>query len=65
MVLIFSVGLGLNKEMVSAVMSFAHLLTGLLIAIIGLMSFSYIGINIADTFRDVNISEIEDDFKNT
>ena len=64
MVLIFSVGLGLNKEMVSAVMSFAHLLTGLLIAIIGLMSFSYIGINIADTFRDVNISEIEDDFKN-
>jgi len=65
MVLVFSVGLGLNKDMVSAVMAFAHLLTGLLIVIVGLISFSYIGVNIADTFRDVNISEMEDDFKDT
>lgn len=65
MVLIFSVGLDLNKEMVSAVMSFAHLLTGLIIVVVGLISFSYIGVNIADTFRDVNISDIEDDFKDT
>ncbi|MBN2017877.1 MAG: flippase-like domain-containing protein [Candidatus Cloacimonetes bacterium] len=65
MVLIFSVGLGLNKEMVSAVMTFAHLLTGILIVVVGLISFSYIGVNIADTFRDVNISEMEDDFKDT
>ena len=65
MVLIFSVGLDLNKEMVSAVMSFAHLLTGLIIVVVGLISFSYIGVNIADTFRDVNISDIEDNFKDT
>jgi len=63
MVLVFSVGLGLNKEMVSAVMSFAHLLTGIIIVVVGLISFSYIGVNIADTFRDVNISEMENDFK--
>ena len=63
MVIIFSVGLGLNKEMVSAVMTFAHLLTGILITVLGLISFSYIGVKITDTFRDVDISKIEDGYK--
>ncbi|MEA2103122.1 MAG: lysylphosphatidylglycerol synthase transmembrane domain-containing protein [Candidatus Cloacimonadota bacterium] len=50
MVIIFSVGLGLNKEMVSAVMVFAHLLTGILITIIGLLALSYTGVKIFDRF---------------
>ena len=64
MVIIFSVGLGLNKEMVSAVMTFAHLLTGVLITIVGLISLSYIGVKLSDTFKEVNVSEIEENKKN-
>ena len=63
MVIIFSVGLGLNKEMVSAVMTFAHILTGILITIIGFISFSYIGIKISDTFKEVDKQKIEESFK--
>ena len=63
MVIIFSVGLGLNKEMVSAVMTFAHLLTGILIVIVGLISFSYIGVKIGDTFKEVDKQKIEESFK--
>lgn len=61
MVVIFSVGLGLNKEMVSAVMAFAHVLTGILITGIGLMAFSYTGVKIFDRFNaqeeDLPVSE--------
>lgn len=63
MIIIFSVGLGLNKEMASAVMTFAHLLTGILITIIGLISFSYIGVKISDTFKEVDKQKIEESFK--
>ncbi|MBC8525986.1 MAG: flippase-like domain-containing protein [Candidatus Cloacimonetes bacterium] len=63
MVIIFSVGLGLNKEMVSAVMTLAHLLSGFLVVSIGFFSLSYLGIKLADTFKNVNIPEIEDEFK--
>ncbi|MBC8313049.1 MAG: flippase-like domain-containing protein [Candidatus Cloacimonetes bacterium] len=59
MLIIFSVGLGLNRELVSAVVGFAHLLTGIMITAIGLFSFSYIGVKVVDTFRNVNISESE------
>ena len=63
MVIIFSVGLGLNKELGSAVMGFSHLLTGILITVIGLFSFSYIGVKVADTFKDLDISKIEEEYK--
>ncbi|MBS3741195.1 MAG: flippase-like domain-containing protein [Candidatus Cloacimonetes bacterium] len=63
MVIIFSVGLGLDKDMVSAVMSFAHLLTGILIIGVGLSSMSYIGVKLLDTFKDVKIDSMEDKFE--
>jgi uncharacterized protein (TIRG00374 family) len=52
MVLIFSVGMGLNKEMVSAVMSFSHLITGILIVISGLISVSFAGFKLLDFLKN-------------
>ncbi len=46
MVLIFSVGFGLDKNLVSAVMTFGHLLTGLLIVILGVIALSWTGTSI-------------------
>lgn len=48
MVIIFSVGLGLDKEMVSAVMAGAHIMTGLLISGIGLLALNYTGTRLLD-----------------
>lgn len=52
MVLIFSIGLGFDKEMVSAVMAFSHVITAVLITIVGFIAFSVIGINITQSFKD-------------
>ncbi len=48
MITIFSIGLGLDKEMVSAVMAFAHILTGILLSTIGIGSISFLGIKAFD-----------------
>lgn len=50
MVVIFSIGLGLNRDMVSAVMSFSHLLTGALIVTVGLLASSTLGVRLLDLF---------------
>lgn len=46
MVLIFSVGFGMNRDIVSAIMVFAHLLTGLIIVTMGMVSYSFAGVNL-------------------
>jgi len=52
MVLIFSVGLGLSKEMVSAVMTFSHLITGIIVVAAGLISISYAGFKLMDFIKN-------------
>lgn len=54
MVLIFAVGLGLNREEVSAVMILAHLLTGLMITGVGLWAFGSMSIRVTESFRHVS-----------
>ncbi len=46
MVLIFSVGFGFDRNLVSAVMAFGHLMTGMLIVIIGVSVLSWTGVSI-------------------
>ncbi len=46
MVLIFSIGFGMNRDLVSAIMVFAHLLTGFIIVTLGLIAYSFAGVNI-------------------
>lgn len=57
MVLIFSVGFGMGRDMVSAVMVFAHLLTGVLIVLSGIVSYSYAGVNL---YNIINIEKDND-----
>lgn len=52
MVIIFAVGMGLDKEMVSAVMSFSHLITGLIILLTGVISVSYAGFKLLDFLKN-------------
>ena len=52
MVLIFSIGFGLNKELVSAIMTFSHLLTAVIITIIGLLSTSVMGLKLFSFSKD-------------
>ncbi|MCD4830124.1 MAG: flippase-like domain-containing protein [Candidatus Cloacimonetes bacterium] len=54
MVLIFSVGFGLDRNLVSAVMAFGHLITGVLIVSIGLSAVSWTGTGIFRTKFDVD-----------
>ncbi len=51
MIIVFSAGLGLDKTMVSAVMAFAHLLTGGLIILVGFIAISYSGYKIIDVIE--------------
>lgn len=46
MVLIFSVGFGLDKELASAIMTFSHLLTAILIMSVGIFSTSLMGLKL-------------------
>ncbi len=46
MVLIFAIGFGMNREIVSGIMVFSHIITGIIIIGVGLFSFSYGGINL-------------------
>ncbi len=46
MVLIFSIGFGLDRNLVSAVMAFGHIMTGLLIVIIGTTVLSFTGMSL-------------------
>lgn len=46
MILIFSIGMGLQKNMVSAVMAFSHIITGIIVIAAGLISLSFAGIKL-------------------
>ncbi|HOE90709.1 MAG TPA: lysylphosphatidylglycerol synthase transmembrane domain-containing protein [Candidatus Cloacimonadota bacterium] len=48
MVLIFSIGFGLNKEMVSAVMAFSHIITGIIVITVGIVGLNYAGMKFFD-----------------
>lgn len=54
MVVIFSIGFGFQKEFVSAVMAFSHLLTGILIVSIGLTALSFLGMNLKESIKGLN-----------
>jgi uncharacterized protein (TIRG00374 family) len=45
MIIIFSLGFGLTKNMASAIMVFAHLFTALIITVLGIIGFTYAGIH--------------------
>jgi uncharacterized membrane protein YbhN (UPF0104 family) len=51
MVLIFGVGFGMEVSGISKVMLFSHLLTGLLIVVFGLISYSYAGVRLLNVFK--------------
>ncbi len=51
MVLIFAGGFGMNKEMVSAVMVFSHLLTAGLLSAVGIFAFVFTGTNMFTFFK--------------
>jgi len=64
MVIIFSVGMAMNKELVSAVMAFAHLLTGFIVITLGLFSLSYFGISVKNYFfKKLETGESENEKK--
>jgi len=46
MIIIFSIGFGLTKESASAIMVFAHVLTALIMSILGIFSFSLSGYDV-------------------
>lgn len=46
MIIIFSIGFGLTKDSASAVMVFAHILTALIMSILGIISFSVSGYDV-------------------
>ncbi|MCB5251253.1 MAG: lysylphosphatidylglycerol synthase transmembrane domain-containing protein [Candidatus Cloacimonadales bacterium] len=50
-VLIFTWGFGLSKNMVSAVMAFSHLITGIIVILVGLISLSYAGMKVIDFMK--------------
>ncbi|MFA5497970.1 MAG: lysylphosphatidylglycerol synthase transmembrane domain-containing protein [Candidatus Cloacimonadia bacterium] len=52
MVLIFGVGFGMEVDSVSSIMLFSHILTGFLIIVIGLMSYSYAGMRLINIFSE-------------
>jgi len=56
MVLVFAVGFGMNRDVVSAVMVFAHLITGIVIVGLGMISYSYAGVSL------MNIIDRGDEF---
>lgn len=60
MVLIFSVGFGYSKEMVSAVMTFSHLITGIIVVTVGMLGLSYAGFNLIDFLRNGDKNESRD-----
>jgi uncharacterized membrane protein YbhN (UPF0104 family) len=46
MLIIFSLGLGLEKNSVSSIMIFSHAMTGILLSIIGVIGISYSGFKV-------------------
>lgn len=44
MIIIFSIGFGLTKNVASTIMAFAHIFTAVIISVMGLIGFSYSGI---------------------
>jgi uncharacterized protein (TIRG00374 family) len=44
MIIIFSIGFGLTKNVASTIMAFAHIFTAVLISVTGILGFSYSGI---------------------
>lgn len=59
MVAIFSVGFGFSRDMVSAVMACSHLMTAVLISIMGMAGISYAGFHLVDFWN--NKEEVTDD----
>ncbi len=51
MVVIFADGFGLGRTEVTALMLLAHVLTGVLITVLGLWSFGAMSIRVTDSFR--------------
>lgn len=56
MVLIFAIGFGLDENLVSAVMSFSHIITAVVIVLTGLGSTAYAGIKIFDFLKNKEIN---------
>lgn len=46
MIIVFSIGFGLTKESASSIMVFAHLLTALIMSLLGLIAFSFSGYDV-------------------
>ncbi|HOH47092.1 MAG TPA: lysylphosphatidylglycerol synthase transmembrane domain-containing protein [Candidatus Cloacimonadota bacterium] len=46
MIIVFSIGFGLTKESASSIMVFAHILTALIMSILGLIAFSFSGYDV-------------------
>ena len=46
MIFVFCVGFGLTKDSASAIMVFAHVLTALIMAVLGIISFSISGLDV-------------------
>ncbi len=55
MVLIFAIGFGLDENLVSAVMSFSHIITAVVIFITGSLSLTYAGIKLIDFLKNKEI----------
>lgn len=55
MILIFAIGFGLDENLVSAVMSFSHLITAIVIFITGTLSLAYAGIRLIDIIKNKEI----------
>ncbi|MDD4155777.1 MAG: lysylphosphatidylglycerol synthase transmembrane domain-containing protein [Candidatus Cloacimonetes bacterium] len=55
MILIFAIGFGLDENLVSAVMSFSHVITALVIFITGSLSLAYAGIKLIDFIKNKEI----------
>lgn len=58
MILIFSVGMGLDKISASAIMSFSHVLTAILILVVGFIGSSYTGLRMTEI---INYGEVNYD----
>lgn len=57
MILIFAVGFGFDKNMVSSVMTFSHLLTGIVLSLSGILGFSMAGVKFLEPLKNKNKME--------
>ncbi|HOD17200.1 MAG TPA: lysylphosphatidylglycerol synthase transmembrane domain-containing protein [Candidatus Cloacimonadota bacterium] len=51
MIIIFSLGFGIDRNVASAVMVFAHLFTAVIITVLGILGFSYAGVKSAGQLK--------------